>query len=187
MPKKSKISEFPHLRALLEQDDANRAENTAGKQASDSAPEPEGEKKSIWQELRDIELPTALQSKEVMLCTVAVLMTLTVIVLSITLLSVRLLMFLLFPVYLLYCAVSLRLDFKDGTIRELPMICYSVQTNAISNGLKGSTKVCFRTDDDVPSYFTFTLPRKVTFYPNCPYLVYINEKTPHLLYAYLQM
>jgi len=79
------------------------------------------------------------------------------------------------------------LDFKDGTIRELPMICYSVQTNAISNGLKGSTKVCFRTDDDVPSYFTFTLPRKVTFYPNCPYLVYINEKTPHLLYAYLQM
>jgi len=67
------------------------------------------------------------------------------------------------------------------------MICYSVQTNAISNGLKGSTKVCFRTDDDVPSYFTFTLPRKVTFYPNCPYLVYINEKTPHLLYAYLQM
>lgn len=176
MPKKSKIIEFPHLRALLEQDDANRAENAAGKQASDSAPEPEGEKKSIWQELRDIELPTALQSKEVMLCTVAVLMTLTVIVLSITLLSVRLLMFLLFPVYLLYCAVSLRLDFKDGTIRELPMICYSVQTNAISNGLKGSTKVCFRTDDDVPSYFTFTLPRKVTFYPNCPYLVYINEK-----------
>ena len=158
MPKKSKIIEFPHLRALLEQDDANRAENAAGKQASDSAPEPEGEKKSIWQELRDIELPTALQSKEVMLCTVAVLMTLTVIVLSITLLSVRLLMFLLFPVYLLYCAVSLRLDFKDGTIRELPMICYSVQTNAISNGLKGSTKVCFRTDDDVPSYFTFTLP-----------------------------
>ena len=74
MPKKSKIIEFPHLRALLEQDDANRAENTAGKQASDSAPEPEGEKKSIWQELRDIELPTALQSKEVMLCTVAVLM-----------------------------------------------------------------------------------------------------------------
>ena len=114
MPKKSKIIEFPHLRALLEQDDANRAENAAGKQASDSAPEPEGEKKSIWQELRDIELPTALQSKEVMLCTVAVLMTLTVIVLSITLLSVRLLMFLLFPVYLLYCAVSLRLDFKDG-------------------------------------------------------------------------
>ena len=114
-------------------------------------------------------------------------MTLAVIVLSITLLSVRLLMFLLFPVYLLYCAVSLRLDFKDGTIRELPMICYSVQTNAVSNGLKGSTKVCFRTDDDVPSYFTFTVPRKVTFYPNCPYLVYINEKTPHLLYAYLQM
>jgi len=73
MPKKSKIIEFPHLRALLEQDDANRAENAAGKQASDSAPEPEGEKKSIWQELRDIELPTALQSKEVMLCTVAVL------------------------------------------------------------------------------------------------------------------
>ena len=99
MPKKSKIIEFPHLRALLEQDDANRAENAAGKQASDSAPEPEGEKKSIWQELRDIELPTALQSKEVMLCTVAVLMTLTVIVLSITLLSVRLLMFLLFPFY----------------------------------------------------------------------------------------
>ena len=44
MPKKSKIIEFPHLRALLEQDDANRAENAAGKQASDSAPEPEGEK-----------------------------------------------------------------------------------------------------------------------------------------------
>lgn len=42
MPKKSKIIEFPHLRALLEQDDANRAENAAGKQASDSAPEPEG-------------------------------------------------------------------------------------------------------------------------------------------------
>ena len=80
MPKKSKIIEFPHLRALLGQDDANRAEDAAGKQASDSAPEPEGEKKSIWQELRDIELPTALQSKEVMLCTVAVLMTLAVIV-----------------------------------------------------------------------------------------------------------
>ena len=30
MPKKSKIIEFPHLRALLEQDDANRAENAAG-------------------------------------------------------------------------------------------------------------------------------------------------------------
>ena len=40
MPKKSKIIEFPHLRALLGQDDANRAEDAAGKQASDSAPEP---------------------------------------------------------------------------------------------------------------------------------------------------
>lgn len=33
MPKKSKIIEFPHLRALLGQDDANRAEDAAGKQA----------------------------------------------------------------------------------------------------------------------------------------------------------
>ena len=54
MPKKSKIIEFPHLRALLEQDDANRAENAAGKQASDSAPEPEGEKKSIGKELLEM-------------------------------------------------------------------------------------------------------------------------------------
>lgn len=113
MPKKSKIIEFPHLRALLGQDDANRAEDAAGKQASDSAPEPEGEKKSIWQELRDIELPTALQSKEVMLCTVAVLMTLAVIVLSITLLSVRLLMFLLFPVYAI-CLIPARISVREN-------------------------------------------------------------------------
>ena len=123
-----------------------------------------------------------------MLYTVSAIMVLAIVVLSITYLSFQLLLFLLFPVYLLYGAIELRLDFRDGLIKEMSLMCYNVQRIHIGNGTKGATRVSFRTVDDVPTYYTFTVPsKKAEFYLNCPYLVYVHEKRPHLLYAYCQI
>lgn len=117
---------------------------------------PERERKSLWAELTEVELPSALAKEEVRKYIIAAVMVLAIVTLTFTFLSVALLMFLLIPAYMVYSAISIRLDFKDGIIKEMPLICYSVKTLPV----RKCTHVSFRTDDEVPSYFAYNIPGK---------------------------
>lgn len=85
---------------------------------------------------------------------------------------------------LVYLSISIKLDFASGEITELSVICTSVSFRIGSK----SVKVGFRTNDDVPRYYSFIVPGKADqFNENHVYAIYFREKDPQKLLAYIEL
>ena len=87
-------------------------------------------------------------------------------------------------------------DVPDGSVQlrdvELPsglseryLICTSVVKRYGTN----VTKVVFRTNDDIPTYYEFLISSasKDLFSPNVVYVIYFREDSPKHLLAHIQM
>lgn len=141
--------------------------------------------KADERKLLAIELPTALADREIKLYLAAIVSALLGVVMSISLMSPQFLVLLGFSAFFIYAGISSRLDFRDGKIVELSLLCYNVQkTSRISSDYY----VSFCTSDEVPTYYRFLVrDKKGEFYPGCPYLVYYHQKNPGQLLAYYQL
>lgn len=146
-----------------------------------AAADADAEDESIWK----IELPTALAQREIKIYLLAAVVLIFSVALSISMRAPEYLIFLVFAALLIYLGVSSRLDYRDGDIVELSVLCYSAQkTGALSSNIN----VSFCTTDDIPTYYKFvTSDKRNTFSPGCPYLVYYSKKNPRQLLAYLQL
>lgn len=85
---------------------------------------------------------------------------------------------------LVYLSISIKLDFASEKIIELSVICTSVSFRVGSK----SVKVGFRTNDDVPRYYSFIVPGKAEqFNENHVYAIYFRENDPQKLLAYIEL
>lgn len=132
-----------------------------------------------------IELPTALADREIKLYLAAIVSALLGVVMSISLMSPKFLVLLGFSAFFIYLGISSRLDFRDGKIVELSLLCYNVQKTA---RISSDYYVSFCTSDEVPTYYRFLVrDKKGEFFPGCPYLVYYHQNNPGQLLAYYQL
>ena len=131
------------------------------------------------------DLPTALQRRQFGCYIFSGLLAIFSIILAIYFKELRLLIGILIALYIAYMGFSIKRDFLRGDIIEALLICSSVAANPLSK----NAKVIFRTDDDVPDYYSFIVPKKWTenFTPNVMYLVYFNTHTPNNLLGYEQL
>lgn len=86
---------------------------------------------------------------------------------------------------LVFFGISTKLDYAAGSIQELPVICASVTVGTFRN----TTRVVFRTQEDIPSYFEFFVPGRLrnTFLPNYAYVIYFKQDTPKSLLGFTQI
>ena len=78
------------------------------------------------------------------------------------------------------------MEYDEGKILEVPVVCTSSETFR----LRDTTHVVFRTDEEVPQYFSFVVPGKnqqEKFIPNSSYVIYFREDRPHELIGFLQL
>lgn len=75
--------------------------------------------------------------------------------------------------FIAYVTIGIKLDFASGKIAELAVTCTSVSENK----LRKTVKVVFRTGDDPPQYYDFTVPGKLRdgeLEPNFNYIIYFK-------------
>lgn len=86
---------------------------------------------------------------------------------------------------LVYFGISTKLDYAAGSIRELPVICASATVGTLRN----TTRVVFRTQEEIPSYFEFFVPGRLrnTFLPNYAYIIYFKQDAPKILLGFTQV
>lgn len=143
------------------------------------------QEKEDERKLLAIELPTALADREIKLYLAAIVSALLGVVMSISLMSPQFLILLAFSAFFIYTGISSRLDFRDGKIVELSLLCYNVQKTA---RISSDYYVSFCTSDEVPTYYRFLVrDKKGEFFPGCPYLVYYHQRNPGQLLAYYQL
>lgn len=141
--------------------------------------------KADERKLLAIELPTALADREIKLYLAAIVSALLGVIMSISLMSPKFLVLLGFSAFFIYLGISSRLDFRDGKIVELSLLCYNVQKTA---KMSSDYYVSFCTSDEVPTYYRFLVrDKKGEFFPGCPYLVYYHQNNPKQLLAYYQL
>ena len=130
-------------------------------------------------------LPTPLHRRMIGCYLFAGAVTVASIVFSIYFRQPRLLLGILVAGYVAYIGYSMRRDYFNGDILEVVLICSSVAARPLRN----TTKVIFRTDDEIPDYYSFIVPKKWAedFAPNVAYLIYFNAKTPSQLLTYEQI
>lgn len=132
-----------------------------------------------------IDLPTALADREIKLYLAAIVSALLGVVMSISLMSPQFLVLLGFSAFFIYMGISSRLDFRDGKIVELSLLCYNVQKTA---RISSDYYVSFCTSDEIPTYYRFLVrDKKGEFFPGCPYLIYYHRRNPGQLLAYYQL
>lgn len=83
---------------------------------------------------------------------------------------------------LIYLGLMTRVDFVEGNIEEIPVICASVNRGF----LRKTTRIVFRTTDDVPTYYEFIVPGKMEneISPNYAYVIYFRARNPKELIGY---
>ena len=141
--------------------------------------------KADERKILSIELPTALADREIKLYLAAIVSALLGVVISISLMSPKFLVLLGFSAFFIYLGISSRLDFRDGKIVELSLLCYNVQKTA---RISSDYYVSFCTSDEVPTYYRFLVrDKKGEFFPGCPYLFYYHQNNPGQLLAYYQL
>lgn len=86
---------------------------------------------------------------------------------------------------LVYFGISTKLDYAAGSIQELPVICASATVGTLRN----TTRVVFRTQEEIPSYFEFFVPGRLrnTFLPNYAYVIYFKQDAPKTLLGFTQV
>lgn len=134
--------------------------------------------------LLDIQLPTGLHRQIVKQYLFAALCFIVTIIACVHFRESAILVGFVVSGVLVAKGISLTLDYADGKIQELAVICASVNR---SIGRK-STRVVFRTNDDVPHYFTFHIPgEKRDILPNYAYVIYFDPRSPFTLLGYTQL
>ncbi len=135
--------------------------------------------------LRDIVLPDGVATKVHRQYFGALLIALASIVLAIAYKEASYLTGFIIALALLYLGISTKYDYAYDRIVELPMICVSASTAPGRN----TTRVVFRTDDEIPSYMEFIIPGKSrdVFLPNYAYIVYFRPEKPKELVGYTQL
>lgn len=85
---------------------------------------------------------------------------------------------------LIYISISIKLDYANEKITELSVICTSVSSNIGKN----SIRVGFRTNDEIPKYYSFTFPgNRKQFIENHVYVIYFRETAPQTLLAFVEL
>ena len=179
------------LEMLLNSDipkDYRNAETDAGSDNDDPEAEVDHNSESQKREfvrLRDIVLPDGVATKVHRQYFVALLITLASIVLAIAYKEASYLTGFIIALALLYLGISTKYDYAYDRITELPMLCVSASTTPGRN----TTRVVFRTDDEIPAYMEFIIPGKSrdVFLPNYAYIVYFRPDKPKELVGYTQL
>ncbi len=85
--------------------------------------------------------------------------------------------------WLIWLALSICYDYHSGEILERPLLCVSVQRGP---KIQNRTRVVFRTQEEVPTYFEYFVPgRKVrAFTENYAYVIYVRKSNPRLMLGY---
>jgi hypothetical protein len=135
--------------------------------------------------IRDIALPTGLNERVIKQYAMAVCVTIFTVILLFAYHTPQCLLGFGISGLLVYMGISTKLDYYDGKITELCLLCASVAENKF----KRSTHLVFRTTDEIPSYYVFDMPgfHQKDFMPNTTYVVYFNNNCPSELLGYLQM
>lgn len=162
------------IHLFLNADDAER--QTAG-QADDGGEKPPTR-------LLDVQLPTGLQRQIVKQYLFAALCFIVTSVACAYFREPTILVGFIASGMLIAKGISLTLDYADGKIQELAVICASVNRSIT----RKSTRIVFRTNDDVPRYFTFHIPGdKRDILPNYAYVIYFDPRCPFALLGYTQL
>ena len=148
--------------------------------------EKQKQRTSLLDRLRQIDLPSALQRRVWIQYLAAVGLTLAILVMGGYYHNPTYLIGLLIPVALVFLGVTTTMEYDEGKILEVPVVCTSSETFR----LRDTTHVVFRTDEEVPQYFSFVVPGKnqqEKFIPNSSYVIYFREDRPHELIGFLQL
>lgn len=135
--------------------------------------------------LRDIlaiTLPTPLEKRSISQYAVAILIAFICVLLSIYYKELFFLTGTIISGFLTYQALTTSIDFANGQICEIPVVC----THAIESKIRNKTQVTFRTGDEEPIYYQFDIPgnKANEFQPNMVYIIYFNINNPRLLITY---
>lgn len=132
-----------------------------------------------------IPLPTGLHTRVVKQIVTAIVVAIITIVLCIFYMTPQCLIGFAVSGALVYLAISVKIDYRSGKIKEHCFICASVN----SMPLRKTTRIVFRTQEEIPLYFEFIVPGKknVEFIPNHVYLVYFREDQPKELLGYTSL
>lgn len=162
--------------------------------------EDEEESGSMVGRLRDIELPTGLQHRFFKDILFAVVVAIVTIILLIRFQTIQCCIGFAVVGFLLFKAIELKFDFRDGKIQEAVVTCASLRYNAFSHTLH----VTFRDDgedEDAPvAYYTFHVPERNTsflgrkrdsgesdFEVNHVYVIYYKINEPSNLLGYVEL
>lgn len=132
--------------------------------------------------LRDIPLPDGLYRRVVQQYALAAAFVIISIVLCILYKEPVYLCGFIISGVLTFLGISTTLDFANGKIIELPVICASVNVIA----MRKTTRVVFRTNEDFPTYYEFLVPGKSenSINPNYAYIIYFDPDKPRELLGY---
>lgn len=133
-------------------------------------------------DILSVDLPTPLQRRALAQYAVAALVVFLCALLSIYYKEIYFMAGIIISGLLVYNAISTTLDFLNGQIEEVPVICCNVNETRV----RDRTSVTFRTDEEHPSYFEFNVAGKRAneFHPNMIYMIYYNVNNPRVLLAY---
>lgn len=156
-----------------------------GETVAEGSPEP----KKLDVRLRDIELPTALMKQYQKEWVAAIIALIATIVLIVELQSIQCVLGFILTGFFVYMAISIKLDYASGRIREVVTVCVSVKSAGTN------TKVVFREDKDddkeQPTYYDFIIPGRKrhnkTLEPNYVYVIYFRKDVKNSLLAFTQL
>lgn len=157
----------------------NNIDHGYGIEVDDNATEPKSVKEP---RLKDIFLPDGLYRRVMKQYALAIVFVIISIVLCIVNTEPVYLCGFIVSGVLTYLGISTTLDFANGKIVEIPVICASVNTVA----MRKITRVVFRSNDDFPTYYEFLIPGKADtrINPNYAYIIYFNPDVPRELLGY---
>lgn len=141
--------------------------------------------KSPSPRLKDIQLPDGIQKRVITQYLTAIVIAILTTWVAIYYKNPMLAAGYLIAGALVLLGINTKLDFASGSIIELPVICASVSMAP----LRDTTRVVFRTNNEIPSYYEFYVPgrHKDTFLTNYAYIIYYKASSPKTLLGYTQL
>lgn len=135
-----------------------------------------------FRDILSIPLPTPLEKRTMAQYAVAGLVTFICVLLSIYYKEISFLVGIIISGFLAYQAIATSIDFANGQICEIAVIC----THVTESKLRNKTQITFRTDDEKPIFYQFDIPGKKSneFQVNMVYVIYFNINNPRLLMTY---
>ena len=129
-------------------------------------------------------LPTALQQMIIREILFSIVLLIFVLTLTFWEKNPRYLAGLIIAAFFAYQAYSVKLDYREGKIREESVRCVSIHPRRN----RKDQRVVFRTEDDPPRYFEFLLPASSpSLLPDAVYVIYYRQAEPGKLLAYLEL